>query len=229
MNETEMNQAWEDLKKAELGQPYEGPSLREFCDPFYGAVAWPGKERPGFVVVVAASRVVKCLGEPEICLSEEFESFDTRELVRQCGALHHQYRTDKWIGNTDNDAAYKFMREMNDEFDPLPNERFNLTPTQMVDMKTLYPYILGELKKLLRQDRRLLCLRDSKILSHLSGIEGSEIATLELGDYPAIEALAFAVISLRRSQYEDQFYEPVDEEPDLLSLGGLGIDLTGGW
>ena len=210
MNEAEMNQAWEDLKKAELGQPYQGSPLREFCAPIYGAVAWPGKERPGFAVVVAASRVVECLGWPEICLIGEFESFDTRELVRQCGASHHRYRTNKWIGNVDNDAAYKFMREMNDEFEISPDERFNLTPTPMVDTEPLYPFILPEVKKLLKSDHRLLYLRDSKILSYLSGIEGNEIATLELGDHPAIEALAFAVITILR----DTFQNAEDDNPD---------------
>jgi hypothetical protein len=32
----------------------------------------------------------------------------------------------------------------------------------------------------------------------LGEIEPSEVVTLELGDYPAVEALAFAVIEMRR-------------------------------
>ena len=65
------------------------------------------------------------------------------------------------------------------------------------------------------------------------GIEESELSELELGAFPGIEALAFATIEMRRwarMEYEDQFYQPVEDDPDLLSLGGLGIDLSkGGW
>ncbi len=40
-------------------------------------------------------------------------------------------------------------------------------------------------------------LKDSKTKDYLGEIEPSEVVTLELGDYPAIEALAFAVIEMR--------------------------------
>lgn len=39
-------------------------------------------------------------------------------------------------------------------------------------------------------------LKDSKTKNYL-GIKPNEVVTLELGDYPAVEALAFAVIELR--------------------------------
>ncbi len=41
-------------------------------------------------------------------------------------------------------------------------------------------------------------LKDSKTKNYLGEIEPSEVVSLELGDYPAIEALAFAVIEMRK-------------------------------
>jgi hypothetical protein len=43
-----------------------------------------------------------------------------------------------------------------------------------------------------------LFLKDSKTKNYFGEIEPSEVVTPELGDYPAIEALAFAVIELRK-------------------------------
>jgi len=43
-----------------------------------------------------------------------------------------------------------------------------------------------------------LFLKDSKTKNNLGEIDPSEEVTLELGDYPAIEALAFAVWELRK-------------------------------
>jgi len=43
-----------------------------------------------------------------------------------------------------------------------------------------------------------LFLKDSKTKNYLGEIEPSEVVTLELGDYPAVEALAFAVIEMRK-------------------------------
>jgi hypothetical protein len=43
-----------------------------------------------------------------------------------------------------------------------------------------------------------LFLKDSKTKKYLGEIEPSEVVTLELGDYPAVEALAFAVIEMRK-------------------------------
>jgi hypothetical protein len=66
-------------------------------------------------------------------------------------------------------------------------------------------------------ERRRLFLKDSKVANYLGEIEESEITELERGSYPAIEALAFAVIEMldhdRRSRaYAANAYE--DEEED---------------
>ena len=75
--------------------------------------------------------------------------------------------------------------------------QFGLTSTAMLSMERPYSYIIPQIKDLIREDRRQLYLKDSKIINYLGGIQAAEIADLELGDFPAIEALAFAVIEMR--------------------------------
>ncbi|MHC4117013.1 MAG: hypothetical protein ACYSWO_05865 [Planctomycetota bacterium] len=196
--------------------------LKHCCKAVYGGVSWPGI-RPGFAVVAAMDRA-RHLDSHDVCLLDEFESYDVRELVRQCGVLHFKYRPDQWIGDWRNDAASRFIREMNEEAEH--KREFSLCWTAMLDMEQLYQYVLAEIRSLLAPDRRQLFLKDSKIPGYLSEIEGSEVGELERGAYPAIEALAFAVVEMRRAakaEYEDRFYQPVDDDPPLLSFEGLGL------
>lgn len=204
----------EDLRTSELGHTLTFTELR---NPFkikaiYGGVAWPGK-RPGFAVV-AAMDYEPHLGGHDIFLLDEYESFDMRKLIRQCAVLnlkyaitrlsdYDPYELGRWIGDYKNDAASRFIDEMNSEqeranrYNPdLHRERLSLSGTTMLEMENLYPYILPQIKDLLNPARRRLFLKDSKILGYLSEIEVDEIAELEVGSYPAVEAIAFAVIEM---------------------------------
>jgi len=183
-----------------LGQDFSQEELKLKFKTIYSGVAWPGK-RPGYAVVAAMGQT-KHLDNYDIYLLDEFESVDMRDLVKQCGVLDYKYQPAMWFGDGLNDAADRFVREMNVEQSPENSDQhrkhFNICLTPILDMQCLYSYILPELKRLVDKKRRRLFLNDSKILEYLSAIEPSEIVALELGDYPAIEALAFAVIELRQ-------------------------------
>jgi len=187
---------FEDVKKAALGHNFSKMEMMSSCKAVFGGVAWPGK-RPGFAVVVAMDSK-RHFDSYDISLLDEFESVHTRELVRQCGVLDFKYSPERWIGDYKNDAADHFIREMNTDRKKQrekQGQKFVLNPTLILDMEHLYSYILDELKRLLDKERRQLILKsDSKILNYLSAIEPNNIYKLEFGDYPAIEALAFAVI-----------------------------------
>lgn len=185
---------WRDVKEAELGRVFETKALKDCCKAVHGGVAWPGK-RPGFAVVIAMDRT-RHIDNYDVCVLDEYESFDIRELVRQCSVLDFKYLPEHWIGDWKNDAAQQFIQETQGE-NRTQDRQLNLSWTPMLDMEQLYPYILAEIRKLLAGDHRQLLLKDSKTRSYLSEIEGSEIADLERGAYPAIEALAFAVIEMR--------------------------------
>ena len=202
MNET-------DLRTIELGHAFTHAELSTYFRAVWGAVSWPGK-RPGVAVVVGM------LHEPhfdshDVILVDEYESFDLRQLVRQSGVLDVKYGISasriyqpnapgRWIGDFKNDAASRFVEEMNAEQKrdgAEGRELFSLTPTLMLEMENLYSFILPQLKELVSAEHKMLFLKDGKVSAYLSEIQPEEISELQPGDYPAIEALAFAVIELR--------------------------------
>jgi hypothetical protein len=183
----------QDIKTGSLNYPYTSTDLLNGCKVIYGGVAWPGK-RPGFAVIVAMAWE-KHFDSHDIYLLEEYESFDTRELVRQCGVMDARYKPAMWIGDNRNDAADRLIREIADELQSpatstVLRRSFYVCPTLMTEMSQLYAYILPHLKRLLDPERRVLFLKDSKVLSYLASIEETEVADLEFGEHPAIEALA---------------------------------------
>lgn len=207
---------WKDVKNARLGEPFENKALKSCCKAVYGGVSWPGK-RPGFAVVIAMDRTRR-IDNHDVCLLDEFESFDIRELVRQCSVLDFKYLPDQWIGDWKNDAAQQFMQQLESE-NRTHGRPLNLSWTAMFDMEQLYPYILAEIRRLLSTDRRQLFLKDSKIRGYLIEIAGGEIADLQRGDHPAIEALAFAVIEMRRWSEADNDAGPLMMVPDRWWMG----------
>ena len=96
-------------------------------------------------------------------------------------------------------------------------------PFELLEMKPLYPYLVDEIKRLLAPDRRQLFVSpDSDILNYLGQIVGEEISDHQLRDYPAIEALAFAIIEMFREE-QAEISRPVgDHSPwnnDILTRG----------
>ena len=59
-----------------------------------------------------------------------------------------------------------------------------------------------------REDGRPLFLKESKVLADLSAIVPKEVRFMEIGEYPGIAALAFAVCELK----EDSFWRPQREQ-----------------
>ncbi len=184
-------QTWGNLRLSKLGHTLTSWQSEFQCTSIFGGVSVPGKN-PGFVVVIAMVNEER-FGNHDICLLDECESFDLRQLIQKCLEFDLKYAPRMWIGDHKHDAADRFITEMN----TAGKHQFSLTSTAMLRMENLYSYIIPQIKDLLREERRQLYLKNSKIINYLSGIQESEIAELELGDLPAIEALAFAVIEMR--------------------------------
>ncbi len=189
---------YNDLKEAELGYTHEVRwEMNKCCRAIYGGVSWPGK-RPGYAVVVAMD-LHRRFDSYEICVLAEYESPSVRELVRQCDILDYTYEPKKWIGDWKNDAADKFIRELNSEkTKQVPKFSVSLTP--MLEMENLYPYMLDELHRLLKPEQKMLYLKGALVTNAISGIEEEDLAELKLGEYPAIEATCFAVITMLTDQ-----------------------------
>jgi hypothetical protein len=196
------------VKDAQLGHAFGMDQLVNETRAVWGAVAWPGKG-PGYAVVLAACRKAKQDGY-EFYLLEEFESEDVRLLVRKCGALNVKYaiprprgrRADsggRWIGDVKHDAASRFIAEMNAEIGPgTHTPAFELHATAILDMENVYSYILPAVKEMLSAERRRLFLKDGRIIEQLNGVEPDEMIDFKIGEYPAIEAVAFAAIEMQR-------------------------------
>lgn len=195
------------IKEAQLGRTFNADALLNQTHAIWGGVSWPG-EREGYAVVVAAG-TERHFENYDLYVLDEFESSDTREIVRQCAAMNvkyaiprprgvRQYSCGRWIGDYKDDAADRFIRQMNNEIKPgAHTPRFSLNFTAILEMDKVYPFILPEIRELVRAVRRQLFLKGSKVVDYLKELDGDEISELKLGDYPAIEALAFVVIELR--------------------------------
>lgn len=187
------------LRTAVLGHPFTDAQLQDQCKVVFGGVAWPGK-RPGFAVVLAMDPE-RHFNSHDIYLLDEVESADMRVLVRQCGVLDTKYKPSQWLGDNRNSAADRFIQEVNEERPrlrgPFEERRdFHVCPTSHLDMEGPYEYLLPTIKALLAQDRRQLFLKTSRVLEYLGQIKPDEIPFMEFGEYPAIEALGFAVCEM---------------------------------
>jgi len=195
---------WEVIRHAKIGQMTDRTLLGRDLQAVYGGLAWPGK-RPGFCVVVGMSRERASDGHA-IILLDEAEAVGARELVKRLEVLDFKYGVARWIGDYSNQAGSAFLWEMNDrrkahpvQTDSWPRRdpEIHLHYSPIVEMDEPYAYMLPELKRLLDPDRRQLFLKDSRIVQSLTEIKPDEMHQMRLGDYPAIEALAMAVLALR--------------------------------
>ncbi len=184
-----------DIKTAPLGHEFSYRQLARLSNAIWGACSWPG-QREGFCCVLAMDKE-EHFDSYDIVVLDEYQSFDTRDLVRQCGALDARYQPDRWVGDTTDDAASRFIHQMNSEANEA-RRHFYVSSSLLLEMESLYAYLLAELRGLLDPERRMLFLKTSKALDYLAQIEPDEIHTLEKGAYPAIEALAIAVCEMQR-------------------------------
>jgi hypothetical protein len=186
---------WNELKEGKLGQTFDSKALKEVCTGVYGGISWPGK-KPGFAVVVATNSF-KTLGRQrhEVCLLDEVESADMWGLIERCSGLDLKYDPMAWIGDNENPIADEFMREMRSDSNWCA---FSVTPASILAMDRPYQYMLQSLRRMLRKDSRRLFLKNSRVVEYMREIEGDAELELELGEFPAVEALAFAVLEGKR-------------------------------
>jgi len=192
---------WDDMKQAELGRGFGETDLERCCRTVYGAVAWTGVN-PGFAVVAAMGQGIEGQADShEICVLDEVECFDLWELIRCCGALDAKWGPQRWFGDTTNDAAQELISEFNESAD----HPFQLAPSCLFDidgagrrMNQMYVYLLNTIKRLLNERHRRLFLKGSKVAGYLGMIEAGQVSELELGAFPAVEALGYALIEMLR-------------------------------
>jgi hypothetical protein len=196
------------IRESDLGTTFTAQQIKEQAHVLYGGVAWPGK-RPGFAVVLALGKEKRFVGNSafdfdnsDIYVLDEIEAADTRELVHRCAGLNAKYTPARWVGGHRNNAADRFINELNarqappvDAYEERPS--FSVGWTQLLELERPYEYLLPSLKALLDKDRKRLFLKGSRVTQYLGEIKPDEIPFLEWGEYPAIEALGLTVYELR--------------------------------
>ena len=188
------------IKELPINEAYDHLTKTPDRRYIYGGVAWPGK-RAGYAIIVLMDDR-QHFDSHDICVIAEFESFSTRDLVRQIGVMDDKFMPDRWIGDNRNDAADEFIRELQKDGDrDRRRSKLMFVYTSMLEMDYFYMYAMDEIKRLTQKERKMLYLKGSNVVRYMSEILDEEMITeLKHGDYPAIEALSYAVITLMKSK-----------------------------
>ena len=161
----------------------------------FGAIALPGKN-PGCVVIIGTDNRRYRQKGCDSHVIEEYEDWDSRKLLQSVFSLNELHRPKKWIGDDQHNVIKHFRSEMNEG----RKESLYFSTPSILQYEDAQPYlrILPEIKKLRESEHRQLYMDDdSLILRYMAGIKPDEMAGLVLGDFPAIECLAYAVEKAR--------------------------------
>lgn len=162
----------------------------------FGGMAWPGK-RPGFIVIVGELRQP---GAVKFVLLDEAEDFDAQVLIKAAAGFDLFYRPERWYTDGENQAALRLVQEVNSTDRTVGSRRLRLVPSQLRGLKDqVFTYLYPRLKRMMGEGGSLDISRGAKILGYMAAPQDSDITQVTWGDYPAIEALAFAVFELDRT------------------------------
>ncbi|MHC4521444.1 MAG: hypothetical protein ACYTAS_22865 [Planctomycetota bacterium] len=189
---------------------------------FYGGIAWPSKEHPGFAVVIGVVEEGRRNRQPrEVHVLQECEDWDIRELLQACKVFYRDLRCEpRWVSNQPNAAAEHILRELNKDggygsnFWPGPTTLFADDPNPCP-----YAYLLPKIKSMLDRDDKRLFLKGSKVSHYLSSIPPDQLAVLEPGAYPAIEALGYAIMHAHPRVEVRTWNDDIDDPDDDLDDG----------
>jgi len=105
----------------------------------------------------------------------------------------------RWVGDSNSAAAWRIMQELNQEGEyRSARDALTLVGTSILEMNRPYQYMLSRLKDYTTSGRKQLYLHGSQTRHSLEEVPQEDVADLKLGEYPAIEALAFAVTAVLR-------------------------------
>jgi len=230
-----------DIRTSKLGSHIEYVDMIDATQAIWGGIAWPagdkGDAKKGYIVVVGACKE-RHPGGYELCILDEFESFDVRDLVRQCVAMDLKYwvswrRIDqsgdpegRWLADETHDAARDFLAEVNEEFRREPRlhrslqkpREIRIRHTALLEKEHLYDFLLPQIKLWLQPDRKLLYTKESIVALYLNVFESSsaiDISGLKIGYCPAIEALGYVTVELQNYLKRQEVEHRYDDSGDM--------------
>ena len=168
------------------------------------------------MIIVGAAR------DGNLYVVTEYESLDMRELALHCMVLDQSFPPGKWVGDSERTEVVQLLSELHRD----GGKSFQINPLWPWLLESTSPYqaMLPKIRMPLKQDRKKLFLRGSTVQNSLNEINDHEISEMKFGQFPAIEALAFAVMGANElgEMAQRQYYNPKGDrgvqQEDLLSL-----------
>jgi len=175
----------------------------------YGGISWPG-QRPGFICIMGELRQQ---GPNRFVLLDEFEDFDTGELISRAGAFDVYYRPEKWLSGELDKATKKLLIEFNKGLDPRqPGRRLKISPSRIKALEDdVFRYCFPKLRKSTGPNGELDISKGKMLLNYMSLPQDNEISAIKFGDYPSIEAAIFCITDLEAVESQRQ-YDKTDNE-----------------
>lgn len=169
------------------------PSERdvEYSRIFAGA-AWPAVHR-GFVAIVGEHKVQRVLGKPTVVLLDETDDDRLWHVVERLAALTAYYHPESVLVDAQHVAAMQFVEEFRGG-GLRPDHSFLCT----LDHPWSYALpVLGQMTA----TQRLVVPAGSRLAGELLTVPRHEDpGKLRLSDFPAVAALAFAVLGLEQTR-----------------------------
>jgi hypothetical protein len=169
----------------------------QFYTRIFGAVAWPAV-RPGFIVIVGEHRSGRVGGLPLLVLLDEATDGRLWHVVEKAAAFRFYYKPERFYADCRHVAAMQFAADFREG-------GLVLEHSLLCAMDGPFGYALPILARLHDDTQRLIVPKTSLMYGELKSAPAhEELAKLRLSDYPAISALAFAVLGLERTRDEDR-------------------------
>lgn len=179
-----------------------------------GGLAMPSEKNPGFAVILGEVKELGFRNKPKYVFLNEIEDWDGRSLVRRAAGFDYFYKPMEWFGDSRDVALDTFTRELNketsniDELKKKVNKKeFRVTYSGLLfgqEQDKPYTFIAPRLNELLggadrNKARQRLSLKEgSKLMAYMKMPQSDkgDAVSMQFGDYPAIDALAFCVFGM---------------------------------
>jgi len=188
-----------------IGEYLNPVQLRNLYPAIVGGISWPSNER-GYAVVLGVGR--DTLNAPWVAyVIAEAEEADITDLIRHCCLLDLQFAPDRWIANWENDAAFLTMGEVNKQYADEHGSAWRglkASKPLILEHKRPYEYIMPKILDRLKVGQERLVLKNSLAYQRLFQLDDLDkpdvkrLPEMKWGDYPHIEALAFALLEVFR-------------------------------
>jgi len=158
---------------------------------FIGA-AWPAV-RPGYLVVVGEDRMDRVLGLPVLHVLDEAADERLWHVVERLAAMREYYRPERVLVDGHHVAAMQFAEEYRER-------GLRCEHSLLCAMEGPCGYAFPVLARLIEVGRLIVPPASRLAGELLAAPRREDLATLHLSEYPAISALAFAVLGLESSR-----------------------------